>query len=491
VRGFVMINFPRIVDPNWMASLLDGDLAVDYSMYLDPIDNLVELDELSGRISEWETSQVLHFNSHGFRDPDVDDMIKDAARTRLFLRRRELRVFRGSVHFAVRDRDPRVVAEKERLLMDRLREYVGDQAVIPMDWEQDRAPLISVPLGEPPSMLPLQLVSPAVAMGYPFSNSSVRMKDGVVVGTSLGSKRLNTLNTFTLDNPHMIVPGTTGAGKGFWVKVFCWRTLLAHPDWRIWIIQSEKDEYGSVVEAMPVTPRSHPRREALYSHEAQEISDFTRLMNEQPAAHWEAMSGEMIRVSSLAEFDNKVYRTTYGGQKTAQLQGQQLTVFDLTRMPSSEKGEAIARLVEAIDNEAQLETKQTLGYVVIDELGIVLKDKRAADAIEVGYRRFRSIPHLDNPRIVSRRGMIGLTQLPSDLLGHSNGKIFAGLSDTHLYLRQQPAELRVTKGPLNLTADEVEFLETCDNGDALLVAGRARVALHLYAEPEEEAFAVT
>lgn len=491
VRGFAMAKYPRTIEPNWLSGILDGELAVDFSMYLDPIDNATELDVLSGRISEWETAQVLNVSKSGFRDPDIDDQIKDAARTRLYLRQRKLRVFSGAVHFVVRGATVKEAEDRERLLMTTLREHVGDQALIPLDTEHDYAPILATPLGQPPAMYPLQLVSPAVAMGHPFSNTSIRMKDGVEVGTSLGSKRQNTLNTWLLDNPHMVVPGTTGSGKGFWLKVFVWRLLHLHPGWRVWIIQSEKDEYRSLVDAMPSSPRSHPKREALYSHEVESADEFSLLMNAQEAHHWQALRGETIQILSLDEFDDKVFQKTYGGKLTPRLLGQQLTLYDLTRMPEQDRGKGIARLIKAIDNDAQHDTQQTLGYVALDELGIVLKDKEAADAIEVAYRRFRSIPHLDNPKVVSRRGMIGLTQLPSDLLGNTNGKVYASLSETHLYLRQQPAELRVTKGPLNLTPDEVEFLETCDNGDALLVAGRSRVALHLYAEPEEEAFAVT
>jgi hypothetical protein len=89
--------------------------------------------------------------------------------------------------------------------------------------------------------------------------------------------------------------------------------------------------------------------------------------------------------------------------------------------------------------------------------------------------------------------VIGMTQLPTDFLGeeHPDGKVYIGLADTHLYLRQKPTELEVTKKPLDLTPDEVTFLQTAGNGDALLVAGQTRVALHLQATEAEHVIAKT
>lgn len=457
VRGLLLTRMPRTIDPNWMASILDGELPVDCSIWLDPIDNADEFDMLSMRINEWETAQVLNVTRSGYRDPDIEDQIKDAQRTRLFLRRRMLRVFRGSIGFVVRGNNLATMLRRERLLVDQLREQVGDNAVVPIDYEHDRAPLLAVPTGVPPITYLLQVVSPAAALSYPFSNSSVSMKEGVECGTSLGSNRLNRLNLFGLDNPHMIIPGTTGAGKGYWIKVYLWRLLHAYA-WektlQVTIIQSEKDEYTALADALG--------SDKLGSR------------------------SQIVHVTELDQLDSLRY--SHSGALRA---FRDLVVYDLTKMKASERGKAIASILEGIEYAAAHRRRMRHGIVVIDELGIVLRDHDASMAIETAYRRFRSIPWASDPREVNRVAVIGLTQLPSDLLGHPNGKVYAALAETHLYLRQKPTELRVTKGVLNLSPDEVNFLETAGNGDALLVAGRARVALHLHATKEEHELACT
>lgn len=445
VRAVLLTNTPRTVDANWLAPILDGDLPADVSLWLDPLDNQQEMDALMRQMSDLETAQLLNQGTRGgngrlgYRDPDLDDQIRDVQRTRLLLRRHLIRVLDVSISFVVRGDTEDEMMDRERNLIDQLQEHVGMQPALPCDWEQDWAARLVVPLGErPPVSFPLRVISPALARTYPFSNSCISMPNGVRCGTSLGSLRENTLNLFHLASPHMVIPALTGAGKGFWLKCFLLRWLRM-PEWasilNVVIIQSEKDEY---------TPLA------------------------------ELIDGHVVR-GDIEDYDPKW----------------NLTVFDLTKMPQSDKGAAIAKILGMVEQAFSEFTPPRYGVVVVDELGIVLRDKVAANAIETAYRRFRSIPWIVNPREVNRIAMIGLTQRPADLLNHENGKVLAAMALTKLFLRSDATELRAARSVLRLSSDELDFLETGDEGDGLLVAGNARVGLHLNATPEENEVART
>jgi hypothetical protein len=463
VRGLLLSKTPRTIDANWLAGVLDGELAADFSMWLEPLDNAGELQALAERINEWETAQQLNVGVNGsngrlgYRDPDLDDQINDAKRTRLLLRRRQLRVFLATIGFVVRGPTLAACQERERLLVDLLREHVGDDPVLPIDYEQDKAPLLAVPLGEPAVQFPLRLVSPALARTYAFSNSSVSMAGGISCGTSIGSRRENRLNLFAQTAWHMIVAGTTGAGKGFWIKCFLWRLLHAY-DWQdqvnVWIIQSEKDEYTALAEAM----------------QPDELG----------------ATAEVVRLDRLDDLAWLAY--PWSGML---MPFRQLVVFDLTHMPSEDKGRAIARLLGMIERTAATRRRPKHSVVVIDELGIVLRDDEALRAIDTAYRRFRSIPRDDNPREVNRISMIGMTQRPSDLLKNQRARVLADLAEVHLYLRQKAQEIRTVKSELHMSEDEITFLETAENGGALLTCGRARVGLKIEADETERGFAYT
>jgi len=459
VRGLLLSKTPKTIDANWLAGVIDGELAVDFSMWLDPLDNTSELQSLADRINEWETAQQLNlgvnggFGRLGYRDPDLDDQINDAKRVRLLLRRRQLRVFLATVGFVVRGETLRDMQERERLLVDLLREHVGDDPVLPMDFEQDRAPLLAVPLGQPSIELPLRLVSPALARTYAFSNSSVTMEGGVRCGTSIGSRRENSLNLFGLPSPHMVIPAMTGAGKGFWVKCFLWRLLHAY-SWdeaiRAWIIQSEKPEYNALVNACG------------------------------------SEMAEAVTLRTLDEVDAQCFTWN-----NALRPWRQLTLFDLTIMDSDLRGRAIARLLYMMERTMAHNRRPKRAVCVIDELGIVLRDDEALKAIDTAYRRFRSIPRNENAQEIMRIAMIGLTQRPSDLLSYPKTRVLADLAETHLYLRQKAQEIRTVKTQLHLSDDEVTFLETCEDGEGLLICGRNRVGLKLDATEQEREFAYT
>jgi hypothetical protein len=467
VRGLLLARTPRTVNPNWLAPLLDGDKAVDLNMWLDPLENSVAQDELLTRINEWESSQILRANgSGGYRDAGVDEQIKDAQRTLAQLRRPgALRLFYATISLLIRADTVEDLGRAEADVVNALREHCGPDPVIPLDFEQDRAPLIGVPTGQPPVLYPLRLVTPVLARCYPFSNSSMEMAGGISCGTSVGSQRDNKLDVWALTNPHMVILATSGAGKGYWLKVYLKRLLDTFPGRRVWIIQAEKDEYRQLAQSLPPYRYAHP-----------DLASDPRL------------TGTVITFESLSDLHR-----VWWYEPSHVLAGGQLTVYDLTRMRQGDKGKAVAYLLEAIDLAAQCEHRETLGHVVVDELGIVLRDAEAAQAIETGYRRFRSIPHRADPTKISRRGMIGVSQRPSDLLMdvRGSGKVIADLSETHVYLRQKATELEVTKDRLRLSPDESDYLELAEDGDGLLVAGRSRVAFHLYASTDEHVMART
>jgi hypothetical protein len=460
VRGLLLAKLPRLIEPNWLAPILDGELPVDFSMWLDPIDNRTELDYLSNFIVERQAAQFHNENGRGMPNPDTADEIRDAHRTREALRQRRLKVFNGCIGFVVRGDTLEMCQDRERSLLDVLTEQVPeDGAVVPLDFEHDKAPLLAVPTGFSPVAQTIQIVSPAAAMSYPFSNSSVSMPGGVDCGQSIGSKRVNRLNLFARPNPHMIIPGGTGSGKGFWVKTWLWRMLkewtsLNEHGLKVFIVQTEKDEYTSLVVAY-------------------------------------GGRGKVVRVDSYDHLSKLVYpEQGYRSRGAFRDVLFDLLVFDLTHMPRAEQGRSIAFLLEGIRRSLAWPGKVFYGLAVFDELGIVLEDRAAASAIAEAYRTFRSIPR-DQGGEPARCGVIGLTQLPSDLLGDARGQVLAKLADTGLYLRQHPAELAVTKNALKLSLDEVEFLSNAESGDALLVSGRTRVALHLHATDLEHSFAKT
>lgn len=458
VRGFLLKAMPRTVEPNWLAPLLDGDLPVDFSLWLEPTENANENQYLIDRINEWETAQWLNLNKGGYRDPDLDDCIKDAQRTRLLLRHRELRVFRSSMGFVIRSTSETELAALEQQLVIHVREQVGNDALVPLDWEHDRAVRMVVPLGEPAAEWPLRTVTPAIARGYMFSNSSLSHTNGVDVGTSIGSQRQNKLNLFSLSNPHMVVLGGSGSGKGYWIKVYLWRLLHMPEPVRVFIIQAERDEYSALADAM-------------------EDTDY--------GLAGTSSRGEVVRCYSQAD----VERLTYGIGMLRPYRD--LTVFDLTPMESEDRGHAIAMLLAAIKRDASHVRRRRHAVCVVDELGIILDSDEAAKALAAAYRTFRSIPWVENPQEVNRVAMIGASQRPSDLLKHPVGKVIIDLAMTHFYLRQKSTELKPVASLLNLSTDEQSLLDGAENGTGLLVADMARIGIHLYARPEEESFAKT
>jgi hypothetical protein len=452
LAGYLLAAAPRATETNWLAPVLDGDLAVDCSLALEPLDNATEMSSLDDRLVEWQSAQILNVNSGRGEDPDVDNKIKDAARTRLLLSRRQLRVYLTTVGFVVRAPDQATLEHQAGLLTTQLAELVGvPMPVIPMRYEHAATPALVDPRRDCPVTFPIRMVTPALARTYPFSNSSLSMPGGTPCGTSVGSLRENRLNLFEPFS-HVVVLGTTNAGKSFWVKTYLLRLMRAEPRTRVLLIQCERDEYGRLARAMG----SHGHTDVCHT---------------------------------MAEVEALVYGATGNFRTMAQCH-----LVDLTQLPKAARGAALAFVLEVAERDAAWFVGR--GIIGIDELGIVLEDHTAALALEAAYRRFRSItprdPHHhaahhvhDDNLEPSRRVMIGVSQRPSDLLKHDRGKVLADLAKTRVYLGIESTEMSVVSKQLGLAADEQTFIESADQGTGLLVSGEARVGFHLTPTAEE------
>jgi type IV secretory pathway VirB4 component len=78
--------------------------------------------------------------------------------------------------------------------------------------------------------------SQALATMFPFLTDLIAMKDGIFWGMNDINNSPIFINRWYFPSSHMLVTGTTGFGKSYFVKTQILRELLHHPDTKIYII---------------------------------------------------------------------------------------------------------------------------------------------------------------------------------------------------------------------------------------------------------------
>lgn len=444
VRGLLVQRLPRSIDPNWLAPLLDGEVDCDVSLWVEPLDTGEQIRELDLRLSDWLSAQDLTIARSNRRNTDLDVQIADAQRMRVALTRHQLRLFNLTLLLVVRARDKAGLDLAEQRVTDLLREQIGSDPVLPTDLEHDLAARQVVPLGEADLRQPLRVETPALARTYVWSSSSLAMPGGIPWGIGTDANRPVLLDPFGFPNPHMVCFATSGAGKGYSIKVLLYRWYWLDPDVSFVVVdQDEREEY-------------------------------TRLA--------EAVGGVVYRVRDVGEVDRR-YFWDHGDYRIPAVE--RLRVYNLSTLPPAQRPEAIARLIASVEADSLRSANLAHRWViVIDELWTLLDPKTPAHAGETVERLWRKGRHA---RIMA----IGVSQRPSDALNTERGQVLLDISSINWFLWCRPTEMARTAKHLGLTPGERAFLEDADRGMGILTVPGRRLAMRVVASDVEHVMAST
>jgi hypothetical protein len=446
VRGLLVQRLPRSVDPNWLAPLLDGEVACDVSLWVEPLDNGEQIHELDLRLSDWLSAQELTIARSNRRNTDLDVQIADAQRMRVALTRHQLRLFNLTLLLVVRSTTRAGLDLAEQRVVDLLREQVGTNPVLPTDLEHDLAARQVVPLGVADLRQPLTVETPALARTYLWSSSSLAMPGGVPWGIGTDSKRPVLIDPFQFPNPHMFVAATSGAGKGYSIKVFLYRWFWLDPDVSFLVIdQDEREEY-------------------------------TRLA--------ESVGGEVYRVRDADEPAGAYHGWLRDGTWHVP-SVRRMRVYNLSALEPSDRPLAIRRLVERVEHESLENCRPGRKWViVIDELWTLLDPSAPSHAGETIERLWRTGRH---GRVMG----IGVSQRPSDALNTERGQVLLDISSINWFLWCRPTEMARTVSKLGLTPGERAFLEDADQGAGILTVPGRRLSMRVVASEVEHRMAST
>jgi hypothetical protein len=113
--------------------------------------------------------------------------------------------------------------------------------------------------------------------------------------------------------------------------------------------------------------------------------------------------------------------------------------------------------------------------VVVDEAWALMRETEGA----------RFLARMAKSARKRRTGLAVVTQDAADLLGSDLGQVVVANAATQILMRQAPQAIDAVAATFKLTAGEARLLQAAPRGEALLVAGDARIAYRAVASPTE------
>jgi hypothetical protein len=423
-RVFSLGELPPTIVVDWWRAMLDGDLPADVSIDIEPKATTGMTGVLFRLDSRW--NQL----SSSSASPARDVAMRQIRGLRMALEERRVLPYGLSVTLAVRG-VTRDELEKRAAHLVQLAADKGAKLRV-LRWEQLAAMERIAPVHA--SSLPRRqhlLESGTLARSTPLSSATLQVPNGVPWGEAGNAPVLFTTFGGQLSS-HMCWYGTSGAGKGFGLRVLLSREHF-QKDLRIFVVDSdEQGEYSG--------------RFCTYLH------------------------GRRIPVRSLDDLH-------------ASLLGRddQVVVFDLSGCPDNVWGDCFARIKQLVQDHVQQYPGPTA--FVVDEATMVLGDVAASfalgDAIRT-WRHFNIAVHV-------------LTQRVSDWATSDLGRQIQGVVGTWWCGKQSPMEIDDVARELRLSPAERSKIEKAGRGMGLLVTLDKRIWLDLFqkASPEEYAMAHT
>ncbi len=518
-------TYPRYLDTNWFASIVNFDIEFDVAMFIYPQDSATILKELRKRITQVSTSIAMQAEQGKVRDPQLETAYQDIEELRDRLVQGTERFYQYGLYITVygntEEELDEILSQIEVLLEGRLI-YAK-----PALFQMEQGFSSTLPLGHDALAVNVNMNTSPLSTSFPFVSSDLTSNSGVLYGINLHNSSLILFDRFSLENANMVIFAKSGAGKSYTVKLEILRSMMFGTE--VIVIDPEQ-EYRYLAEAVGgaylqiaiasdhrINPFDLPELGEDENPESVLRENITRLLGlislmvdglsaeEQSIvdnALWETYALKDItrgarwtkpEVPTLQDFYN-ITKDMDGGKNVAvRLQrfvegtfagvfnratnidlDQQLIVFNIRDMEEELRPIAMYVVLGFIWN--RIRSKLTKRILVVDEAWIMMRNEESAKFLFSMAKRARKY----------YLGVTTITQDISDFLGSKYGKPIVTNSSIQLLLRQSPAAIDALSEVFYLTDHEKFRLLESDVGEGIFFAGLKHVAIKVVASYAED-----
>ncbi len=519
------VTYPRYLDTNWFAPIINFDLEFDVSMFIYPQDSAAILKQLRKRVTQVSASISMQAEAGKIRDPQLETAYRDIEELRDRLVQGTERFYQYGLYITI-------YANSEDLLSDALSqmEVLLEGRLVyskPALFQMKEGFMSTLPIGHDQLTVNTNMNTSPLSTTFPFISSDLTSNSGVLYGINLHNNSLVLFDRFSLENANMVIFAKSGAGKSYTVKLEILRSLMFGTE--VIVIDPEQ-EYRYLAEAVGgsflkiaiasdhrINPFDLPELledetpDAVLRENVTRLTGLISLMIDGLAPEersivdkglWEAYALKDItpgvrwskpEVPTLQDFFN-IIRDMEGGKNVALrlerfVEGtfagifnrptnidldKQLIVFNVRDMEEELRPIAMYVILGFIWNRVRSSLKKRL--LIVDEAWIMMKNEESAQFLFSMAKRARKY----------YLGVTTITQDISDFLQSKYGKPIVTNSSIQLLLRQSPAAIDMLAEVFYLTDHEKFRLLESDVGEGIFFAGLKHVAIKVIASYAED-----
>ena len=524
-RSYFVIDYPSVVNPNWLEPLINFEYPIDISTFYYPKDTGEMLKLLKRRIAEFQATINIQIKGGQQGDPIIKQKLEDALTLQQQLAAGNEKFFQYGMYLTIH-------AESLDELDQIAKNLESTAATIGLiikvaTLQQEEAFQTTIPYGWDKINMTRNLDTTAIASTFPFVSSELTMEKGVLYGINLHNNSLVIFDRFSLPNANSVILATSGSGKSYSVKLEAVRSLMLGVD--VIIIDPEKEfdrlcqavggEYVSFSQdgAQKLNPfelsglydqdedelrfkirsvsglirimlggtltgeeaaildraiiltyseKGITPDKSTHSNEPPLLEDLYKILNSMAEEEAHSMARRLeryIKGSASGVFDQ---RSTIDIHNT-------FTVFSIRDLTPDLRPMAMYSMLDFIWTKIKKDKRKRL--LIIDEAWVMMQYEDAAYFVYQIAKRARKYG----------LGLTTITQDVDDFLSSDFGKAIVNNASMQILLKQSPAAIDKLQKVFYLTDGEKSFLLSAGIGQGLFFAGANHVALQVVASENE------
>ena len=529
-RTLFVSGYPRFVNANWLAPLINFGHSLNIAMYIYPVEGRGIMDDLRRKIGEMEAE--IQSDTERGRIANINTKVKleDAKGLQEQLAKGAERFFQFGLYLTL---SAPTIEELNKITQE-AQSTLGSLLIISKvaSLQIEDAFKTTLPTAHDRLMITRNMDTTSLATTFPFTSSELTSNTGILYGINKHNGSLVILDRFNLENANSVVFAKSGAGKSYLVKLEALRSLMF--DTEILIIDPE-DEYRPLCQAVggqyisfsfnssaKINPFDlsqvyeegenelsqkilslhslfkvimgslNPQEEALLDRalvltykqkgitpdpatqkkEPPLLEDLYKIligMEEDDAANLAARLEKYVKGSFRGIFDqhsNIDLTTTF-------------TVFSIKELEDALRPIAMFMVLDFIWTRIKKDLKKRL--LIVDEAWYMMKYPDSASFLYSMAKRARKY----------YLGLTTITQDVEDFLQSNYGKAIVTNSSIQILMKQSPASIDTLASTFYLSEGEKHHLLAAGIGHGLLFAGSNHVAIQVVASPQEHELVAT
>jgi len=533
VRSFYVFSYPRFLDSNWLAPLINFDVTMDISMYVYPYESAAIMKKLRRKVAQFRSSMRMDREKGIVEDPGLETALEDAEALRRDLQRGTERFFQFCLYFTLYAEDEKKLDN----LSKQLESLLGGKLVLTKraDMQMDHAFNSTLPIALDELEMMNNMNTGPLSTSFPFTSSELTSNEGILYGLNRHNDSLIIFDRFQLENANSVVFAKSGAGKSYSVKLEILRSLMMGTD--VLVIDPE-NEYKKLCQtvggtyinvALSSDQRINPfdlplavegQIEKAGDRLREHVINLTGLVKlmlgkitdeesglldqalietyrakgitmetVEPEKMMPPLMQDLVQIlSGIKGAENmgkrlqKFVDGTFSGifnQATNVNLGTGMIVFSIRDLEDELRPLASYVILNYIWNKIRSKLKKRL--LIIDEAWIMMQHEDSARFLYGLAKRARKY----------YLGVTTITQDVEDFVTSPFGKPIITNSSIQLLLKQSPAAIEYLQKIFNLTDGEKYLLLNSGVGQGLFFAGNKHVAIQVIASYGEDKIVTT